>query len=156
MHTLIDTFMFITLNVSSKVALKKSVKYHFKGIASRDLYSKQYFLYERWWFSQFLCFLWRKPKIMFLFALFEITSNYENPLTVTLFRKLVPAFWMPPVTLKVVLKVLCDPWNCPESLPWMHLSDKEGNHDAAFGKIFRMAKCFQENKRKFIIYFSLY
>jgi hypothetical protein len=36
MHTLIDTFMFITLNVSSKVALKKFVKYHFKGIASRD------------------------------------------------------------------------------------------------------------------------
>ncbi len=46
-HTLIDTFMFNSLRVSSKVFLKNCVKYHFKGIASRDLYSKQYFLYER-------------------------------------------------------------------------------------------------------------
>jgi hypothetical protein len=57
-----------------------------------------------------------KIKIKFSACCFEITyyCNCKN-LPVNLFRKLVPAYRKPPMTLKVVPKAVCDSEKCSES-----------------------------------------
>ncbi len=69
-----------------------TIYFYFTGIVSRDEYffkvfykSKQYFLNERLWFSQFqVNFLWRKSKLKFLLVSMKSLTNCEihssNPL----------------------------------------------------------------------------
>ncbi len=51
----------------------------------------------------------------------KVMLTYFNS---NLFRKLVPAFWKPPVSLKDVPKSVCDPGNCSESRLWMSTGKK--------------------------------
>jgi hypothetical protein len=57
--------------------------------------------------------LWKKLQIKFLLtSLKSLAVLFLKILPVTLFRKHVPAFLKPPVTLKVVPKAACDSENC--------------------------------------------
>ncbi len=60
---------------------------------------------------------WEKVKIKFLLA----SKNHLfllKILPIVLFRKFVPAFRLPSLTLKIVPKAACDPENCSESRLW--------------------------------------
>jgi hypothetical protein len=85
-------------------------------------------------------------------------------LPVTLFRKLVPAFREPPVTLKVVSKAACDTENCPK--PVMNIvhfikstngKEEKSEHKfyAAFRTVFTISTCFQKSKPELHTFFSL-
>ncbi len=79
------------------------LKYFFWG----SLKSNHYF-HNIW-----VLFSWRKFEIKYLLApLNHLLILKINP--VTLFRKLVPAFRQPPVTIKVVPRTKCEYENCSE------------------------------------------
>ena len=88
---------------------------------------------------------------------YEITIVKIFP--VALFRKLVPAFRKPPVTLRNFPKAAYDSENCSSAMNRESTNESEGKPerkcDAAHGTSCKLNKDFQRSKQHLYIYFSL-